>query len=277
MMIDIHHPDLSIRRQCRLVGLSRSCFYYRPALESTLNLELMRLMDEKYLKTPFYGKPRMTDYLRKQGYKVNGKRVRRLMRLMGICAIYPRPRTTKASKDHTVYPYLLRNLNIVRPNQVWSADITYIPMQKGFMYLMAILDWYSRYVITYRLSNHLDSSFCIDALDKALSIATPEIFNTDQGGQFTCRLFTARLEQAGAKISMDGRGRVFDNIFIERLWRTVKYEDIYINAYDTVSDLDQGLARYFSFYNHERPHQSLGYTVPAKVHFSNQFQIEYPP
>lgn len=265
--MDLEHPSVSLRRQCALVGLSRSSFYYQPATESSLNLELMRRIDEQYLKTPFYGWPRMTAYVQGLGYAANVKRVRRLMHQMGLCAIYPQPRTTQPSPDHTVYPYLLRGLHIVHPNQVWSADITYIPMICGFMYLVAILDWYSRYVLAYRLSNTLDSRFCTETLDQALAMATPQIFNTDQGVQFTARSFTTRLEEAGAQISMDGRGRVFDNIFIERLWRTVKYEDIYLKDYATVSDLDQGLRHYFSFYNHERPHQSLGYRPPAQVHF----------
>ena len=268
-MIELEHPPFSIRRQCELIGLSRSSFYYQPATESPLNLGLMRLIDEQYLKTPFYGWPRMTAYVQGLGYAVNVKRVRRLMQTMGLCAIYPKPKTSQSSPDHKVYPYLLRGLQIVRPNQVWSADITYIPMICGFMYLVAILDWYSRYVLAYRLSNTLDSRFCTEALDQALSMATPAIFNTDQGVQFTARSFTSRLEEAGTQISMDGRGRVFDNIFVERLWRSVKYEDIYINEYATVPDLDQGLRRYFSFYNQERPHQSLGYRVPAKVHFTD--------
>jgi len=267
MLIDLAHPTFSIRRQCELVGLARSSLYYQPATESPLNLELMRLIDEQYLKTPFYGWPRMTAYVQSLGYGVNVKRVRRLMRTMGLCAIAPKRNTSQSSPDHQVYPYLLRGLQIVRPNQVWSADLTYIPMRSGFMYLVAILDWYSRSVLAYRLSNTLDSRFCVEALDQALAFATPTIFNTDQGVQFTARVFTTRLEAAGTQISMDGRGRVFDNIFIERLWRSVKYENVYLNDYATVLDLDQGLQQYFSFYNHERPHQSLGYRPPAQVHF----------
>ncbi len=277
MMINIKAPELSIRRQCELIGLSRSSFYYQKATESALNLELMHLLDEAYTRHPFLGRPRLTHYLRSLGYKVNEKRVSRLMGLMDLRAIYPAPKTTQASKEHKVYPYLLRDIEITGPNQVWSADITYVPMHKGFMYLMAILDWYSRYVIAYRLSNSLDNYFCIEALNQALSTATPLIFNTDQGRQFTARNFTDRLEAAGTRISMDGRGRVFDNIFIERLWRTVKYEDIYLNVYDTVPELIRGLSRYFSFYNHERQHQSLGYLAPAKVHFEQQLHVEDPP
>ncbi len=276
-MIDIRHSELSIRRQCELLGLSRSSFYQRKATESALNLELMRLMDEAYTRHPFMGRPRLTHYLKSLGYRVNEKRVLRLMRLMDLRAVYPAPRTSRASKEHRVYPYLLRDMEITRPNQVWSADITYIPMHKGFMYLMAILDWHSRYVIAYRLSNSLDNRFCLEALDQALATAAPSIFNTDQGRQFTARNFTERLEATGARISMDGRGRVFDNIFIERLWRTVKYEDIYLNVYDTVPELIEGLKRYFSFYNNERQHQSLGYLAPAKVHFERELRIKDPP
>ena len=268
-MIETAHPNLSIRHQCELLGLWRSTWYYQPAVESPLNLELLRQIDEQYLRTPFYGWPRMTAHLCRLGYAVNPKRVRRLMQLMGLVAIYPQRKTSQPAPDHTVYPYLLRGLEIVHPNQVWSADITYVPMVHGFMYLVAIIDWYSRYVLAWQLSNTLDSRFCVETLQRALTIATPEIFNTDQGVQFTASLFTATLEEAGARISMDGRGRVFDNIFIERLWRSVKYENIYINEYATVPELHQGLQRYFSFYNQERPHQSLDYHVPAEVHFVN--------
>ena len=250
------------------MGLNRATFYYRPVPESTFNLHLMRLLDEQYLRTPFYGWPRMTVYLRRQGYEVNHKRVQRLMRLMGLETIYPKPRTSVAAPGHKVYPYLLRNLAITRPNQVWSADITYIPMLRGFMYLVAIIDWYSRYVVTWRLSNTLDSLFCLDALDQALAQARPEIFNTDQGAQFTALEFTSRLEAAEVRISMDGRGRALDNVFVERLWRSVKYEHIYLYEYEVVPELEKGLNDYFAFYNHERPHQSLSYQTPAEVHFA---------
>ncbi len=259
---------MSIRQQCELVGLNRATFYYEPAGESALNLRLMRLIDEQYLKTPFYGWPRMTAFLRQQGYQVNGKRVRRLMQVMGLQAIYPKRRTTLATAAHPVYPYLLRNLAITRPNQVWSADITYVPMRRGFMYLVAVLDWHSRYVLAWELSNTLEGLFCLTALERALDHGQPEIFNTDQGVQFTASAFTARLQEAGIRISMDGRGRALDNVFVERLWRTVKYEHIYLHAYERVPDLDQGLEGYFSFYNHERPHQSLAYQTPAQVHFA---------
>ncbi len=228
----------------------------------------MRLIDEQYLHTPFYGWPRMTAHLRRQGYPVNGKRVRRLMQRMGVQAIYPQPKTTIPAKDHTIYPYLLRDLEILQPNQVWSADITYVPIQHGFMYLVAVLDWFSRYVLSWQLSNTLDGYFCLSALRQALQRGTPTIFNTDQGAQFTALDFTGCLDAAGIRISMDGRGRALDNIFIERLWRTVKYEDIYLHDYVSVPDLEAGLARYFQFYNHARPHQSLQYRTPAEVQFA---------
>ena len=265
-MIEVSHPSLSLRRQCELIGLPRASYYYTPAGESELNLMLMRLIDEQYLKTPFYGWPRILASLRQSGCAVNGKRVRRLMRLMGLQAIYPKPKTTVACPDHKVYPYLLRDLTITRPNEVWSADITYVPMRQGFMYLVAIIDWFSRYVLTWQLSNTLDGQFCLDALAHAFAQGRPHIFNTDQGVQFTARSFTRCLEDAGVRVSMDGRGRALDNIFIERLWRSVKYEDIYLKDYASVLALDAGLASYFQFYNHQRPHQSLGYRTPAEVY-----------
>lgn len=229
----------------------------------------MRLIDEQYLKTPFYGRRRMRAHLVRLGYLVNPKRVGRLMGLMGLMALYPKPRTTVCGRQERVYPYLLRGLEIIAPNQVWSADITYIPLRSGFMYLVALIDWFSRYVLAWRLSNTLDNRFCLTALEAALGRATPEIFNSDQGVQFTAHAFTDRLEQAGVRVSMDGRGRAFDHSFIERLWRSVKYEDVYLHDYETVLSLEAGLNRYFSFYNHERLHQSLGYRVPAEVHFAN--------
>ena len=270
MLIEPEHSQLSIRRQCELLGLNRATYYYQPAPESELNLRLMRLIDEQYLKTPFYGWPRMTAYLRRQEYAVNHKRVQRLMRKMGLQAIYPKRRTTVAAAGHKVYPYLLRNLAITRPNQVWSTDITYIPMLHGFMYLVAVIDWYSRYVLAWQLSNTLDGLFCLDALERALTQGSPDIFNTDQGAQFTALAFTARLQAAGIRISMDGRGRALDNIFVERLWRSVKYEHVYLFEYELVSELEKGLREYFTFYNHERPHQSLSYQTPAEVHFAGQ-------
>jgi putative transposase len=266
-MIEPQHPELSTRRQCELVGLNRATFYYTPAQESELNLQLMRLIDEQYTRTPFYGWPRMTAHLCRQGYAVNHKRVQRLMRLMDLQAIYPKRRTSVPAAGHKVYPYLLRNLAIVRPGQVWSSDVIYVRMQQGFMYLAAIIDWYSRYVVAWQLSNTLDGHFCLDALDMALAQGQPEIFNTDQGAQFTALAFTSRLEGAGIRISMDGRGRALDNVFVERLWRSIKYEHVYLYDYALVMELEKGLEHYFTFYNCERPHQSLAYQTPAEVHF----------
>ncbi len=268
-LVEIGHPSLSIRRQCELLGVNRSSYYYQPATESKLNLELMKLIDKQYLKTPFYGYRKMTVYLRNLEYAVNWKRVRRLMNLMGIQAVGPKPQTSQPDKAHKTYPYLLRGVKITHPNQVWSADITYIPMARGFMYLVAILDWYSRYVLFWEISNTLDGAFCLAALEGALErYGKPETFNTDQGVQFTADAFTGRLKDAGVKISMDGRGRFVDNIFVERLWRSVKYEDIYLHEYETGADLTAGLTSYFDLYNHERPHQSLAYRRPAEVYFA---------
>lgn len=268
-MIEPNHPTLSIRRQCDLVGLNRATYYWQPASESPLNLELMRLIDQEYTRAPFYGYRKMTARLNKQhSFAVNHKRIARLMGKMGLQAIYPRPRTSIPDRQHKKYPYLLRGLDIKRPNQVWAADITYVPMPHGFMYLVAILDWFSRFVVAWQLSNTLDGAFCLDALRQALLHSQPEIFNTDQGVQFTAHAFIQELQEVGIRISMDGRGRVFDNIFVERLWRTVKYEDIYIKEYATVPELFAGLRDYFDLYNYERPHQSLGYCTPADVHFA---------
>lgn len=273
-MIELNHPELSIRRQCELIGLNRASYYYQPAQESELNLNLMRLMDEQYLKTPFYGWPRMTIYLKQLGYQINHKRVQRLMQLMGLQAIYPKPRLKNQSqKAHKVYPYLLRDLEIVRPNQVWSADITYVPMPQGFMYLTAVIDWYSRYVLSWQLSNTLDGHFCLVALEQALAFGKPDIFNTDQGVQFTAQAFTDQVEQASIQLSMDGRGRALDNIFIERLWRTVKYEHLYLFNYETVPALLAGLRDYFIFYNNQRFHQSLDYLTPAQIHFDPAWSV----
>jgi putative transposase len=267
MLIELNHPQLSIRQQCDLVSLNRSSFYYQAAGETELNLTLMRLIDVLYTQTPFYGWPKMTVSLQQLGYPINHKRVQRLMQLMGLQAIYPKPRTSTPAPGHKIYPYLLGGLKISRPNQAWSADITYVPLPKGFMYLVAIIDWFSRYVLTWQLSNTLDSHFCLHALQQALQRGQPEIFNTDQGAQFTSLAFTGLLEAAHIRISMDGRGRALDNIFVERLWRTVKYEDIYLKDYATVPDLITGLTRYFTFYNQERFHQSLGYRTPVEVYF----------
>jgi len=259
---------LSIRRQCELLGLNRATLYYEPVAETALNLQLMRLLDEQYLKMPFLGVIKMTEWLRGQDYRVNPKRVRRLLRKMGLAAIYPQPKTTKPGEGHKIYPYLLRNLAITQVNQVWSTDITYIPMPRGFMYLVAVMDWFSRYVLTWQLSNTLDGAFCLSALQQALRYGKPEIFNTDQGVQFTAHAFTDTLQAAGIQISMDGRGRAFDNIFNERLWRSVKYEDVYVKEYATVPALEKGLGSYFHLYNYDRPHQSLAYRTPAAVHFA---------
>ncbi len=267
-MIDNQHPDISIRRQCALVGLNRATYYMKPAGETPFNLQLMRLIDEQYLKTPFYGYPKMTAHLRRLGHTVNPKRIARLMRLMGLQAIVPRRKLTQPAPGHKIYPYLLRNVAITHPNHVWSTDITYVPLQQGFMYLVAVIDWFSRYVLAWQLSNTLEGSFCLAALELALRQDTPEIFNTDQGAQFTADRFTGRLKAANIAISMDGCGRALDNIFVERLWRTVKYEDIYLKHYETVPALERGLHDYFHFYNHERPHQSLAYRVPSEVYLS---------
>jgi putative transposase len=268
-MIEPEFPEISISRQCELLSLARSSLYYEPASESPENLQLMSLIDEQYVRTPFYGIARMTAWLRSQGHVVNHKRVERLMRLMGIQAIYPKPRLSKSSPDHRLYPYLLREVSISRVNQVWSTDITYVRLRQGFLYLVAILDWFSRYVLSWQLSNSLDTSFCLAALDEALEKGKPDIFNSDQGSQFTSREFTGRLETARIQISMDGRGRVFDNIFIERLWRSVKYEEIYLKDYRVVADAESGLGNYFEFYNRERLHQSLGYQTPASIYYGS--------
>ena len=265
-LIDAEHDTLSIRRQCQLLNLPRSTFYYEPATETEENLQLMRLMDEQYLKTPFYGSRRMTVWLQQQGQEVNRKRVQRLLRLMGLEAVYPKKRTTQRGAGHTIFPYLLRGVSIDHPDQVWSTDITYIPLRRGFMYLVAIMDWFSRYVLSWRLSNSLESSFCLEALDEALSQSQPEIFNSDQGSQFTSPVFTGRLLQRGVAVSMDGRGRALDNVFIERLWRSVKHEDIYLKEYATGDEVYEGLTRYFEFYGHERPHQSLENRTPYAVY-----------
>ncbi len=268
-LIDSSESEISIRRQCELLGLTRSTFYYTPAKESALNLELMRLIDEQYLRAPFYGWPRMTLHLQKIGYAVNPKRVRRLMQKMGLQAVYPKRRTTIPDKEHRIYPYLLRGLEISRPNVVWCSDITYVPMNKGFMYLVAIMDWFSRYVVSWEISNSLDTHFCMRCLERALRSGAPEIFNTDQGSQFTSQLFTQALEGADVRVSMDGRGRAMDNVFIERLWRSVKYENIYIKEYSSGRELSIGLEEYFGFYNYERVHQGLDYCTPAEVHYGN--------
>jgi putative transposase len=240
--------------------------YYEPARESPDDLRLMRLIDEQYLAAPFYGSRRMAAWLNRRGEAVNRKRVQRLMRIMGLEAIHPGPRTTNRNPDHKIYPYLLRDVPIDRRDQVWSTDVTYLPLEDGYMFLAAVIDWRSRFVLSWRLSNTLDGRFCLEALDAALEGGRPEIFNTDQGCQFTARAFTERLEEAGVAISMDGRGRALDNVFVERLWRSLKYEEVYLKAYRNVKEMEAGLEGWFAFYNHERPHQSLDYRTPAEVY-----------
>jgi len=264
-VVDRTHESLSIVRQCSLLDISRSGLYYQPKGISDEELELMKLIDRQYLLTPFYGARKIATCLKGHGRLVNRKRVRRLMCLMGLKAIYRRPRTSKPAPGHKIYPYLLGGMKITRPNQVWAADITYIPMARGFLYLVAIIDWYSRYVLSWRLSNTLDAGFCVEALEEALRKGRPDIFNTDQGSQFTGEAFTGLLEQNGVKISMDGKGSYNDNLFIERLWRSVKYEEVYLKAYQDGRDARTGLGNYFRFYNTERPHQALDYRTPAEV------------
>jgi putative transposase len=254
-----------VSRQCELLGISRSSYYYQPATESPENLALMTLIDREYTAHPFLGSRGLTAWLRGEGHRVNRKRVQRLMRVMGLEAVYPKPRLSIGGSGHKVYPYLLRGVSIERTDQVWSTDITYISMPNGFMYLTAVLDWHSRYVLSWRLSNTLDTEFCLEALEEALGQGRPEIFNTDQGVQFTSMSFTARLESAGVKVSMDGKGRCLDNVFVERLWRTVKYEYVYLWRPETVPALTAGLTTYFGYYNGARRHQSLAYRTPAQA------------
>jgi putative transposase len=265
-LIDPDHPDLSICRQCELLDLNRSTYYLPPAVESEENLRLMRLIDRQFLETPFDGSRKMAEWLNRSGEAVNRKRVQRLMALMGLEAVHPKPRTTVPASGAKSYPYLLRDRKLTRVDEVWSSDITYVPVRHGFMYLTAVIDWYSRYVLSWRLSNTLDVGFCLEALEEALSRGKPEIFNTDLGSQFTSREYTGRLEEAGIAVSRDGRGRALDNVFIERLWRSVKYEDIYIKDYESVPELESGLTAYFRFYDEDRPHQSLDYRTPGEVY-----------
>jgi len=256
---------LSLRRQCQLLGLNRAALYYQAAQVDAYELELMALLDRQYLRTPFYGSRRMTAWLQSQGHAVNRKRVQRLMQRMGLAAIYQRPRTSRPASAHRIYPYLLRGLRIERVHQVWAADITYIPMARGFLYLVAVMDWVSRYVLAWRLSNLLDADFCIEALEEALRQGRPDMFNTDQGSQFTGDGFTGVLRGHGVAISMDGRGRFADNIFVERLWRSLKYEEVYLKAYENVAQARHGIAAYFEFYHHQRLHQALGYRTPYQL------------
>ena len=264
-MVDREHLLLSIARQCALLGVARSSLYYRPREASDENLALMQAMDRHYLETPFYGSRRMKVWLVREGRRVSRKRVQRLMRIMGLRAIYRSPRTSRPAPEHRVYPYLLEKIRVTRPNQAWAADITYLPVARGFLYLVAVMDWHSRYVVAWRLSNSLEADFCVAALKEALGQGQPEVFNTDQGSQFTSLEFTQALQEHGVKISMDGKGRYADNIFVERLWRTVKYEEVYLKAYANASEARRELGAYFPFYNDQRPHQALGYRTPAEV------------
>lgn len=272
MLIEPNHSSLSISRQCELIGLPRSSYYCDTKLgvETEENLILMRLIDEEFMRHPFLGSRQMRDYLRRQGYRINRKRVQRLMRKMGLVSLAPKPNTSLSNKSHKVYPYLLRNLTINRPNQVWCSDITYIRLKGGFVYLVAMMDWHSRKVLSWELSNTLDSSFCISTLERAIRLhGKPDIFNSDQGSQYTSDAFTAVLKDNDIKISMDGKGRWMDNVFIERLWRSVKYENIYLNEYASVDELRQGLKRYFQYYNYERTHQSLNSLTPAEIYYTD--------
>ena len=266
-MVVTDHPELSISKQCELLQISRSSYYYQSQAVSAEELTLMRLLDEQYLKTPFYGSRRMKVFLNSQGYTVSRKRVQRLMRELGISAVYPKPRLTQRNLEHRVYPYLLRGLSITSSNQVWCTDITYLPVLKGHFYLVAIMDWYSRRVLSWRISNTLDMYFCLDALQESLDLfGLPHIFNSDQGSQFTSNQFTQYLKEHDIKISMDGRGRCYDNIFIERLWRSLKYELIYIKEFNNGKHLQEEVNKWFYWYNQSRPHQALDYQTPEQVY-----------
>ena len=269
-MIDRGHKQLSLVRQCTLLNISRASVYHRPVSTRAEDLELMARMDRQYLKTPFYGSRRMKAWLLAEGYLVSRSKVRRLMRLMGLEAIYRRPNTSKPAPGHRVYPYLLKGVDVNRVDQVWAADITYIPMAQGFLYRVAIMDWHSRHVLAWKLSNTMDTDFCVTALEAALGKGRPEVFNTDQGAQFTSDAFTQTLQERGIRVSMDGKGRYLDNIFVERLWRSIKYEEVYLKAYQTVAEARVGINAYLEFYNRRRPHQSLGYRTPAQVYQKGQ-------
>lgn len=267
-MIEPDNPDLSIGKQCRLLSISRSSFYYAPKGETAMNLMLMRQIDEQFLETPFFGVRQMTWHLRNEGHLVNEKRIRRLMRLMGLMPIYQKPSTSKAAKGRKTYPYLLRGLRVDRPNQVWAADITYLPMRRGFLYLVAIMDWHTRKVLAWRISNTLEADFCVEALTEAIArFGPPEIMNTDQGSQFTSFAWTDRLRRSCVRISMDGKGRFLDNIFVERLWRSLKYECAYLHAWETGSEARTGVGKWIEFYNRKRPHSALGGKPPAVVYW----------
>jgi len=265
-MIDREHT-LAVTRQCQLLDLNRSTVYYRWMPVCEADLALMRRIDEMHLGRPFYGSRRIRDWLQDEGHPVNRKKVQRLMRQMGITALYPKANTSRPGKGHKIYPYLLKGLTIDRPNQVWATDLSYIPMAKGFVYVVAIMDWYSRKVLAWRVSNSMDADFCVEALEEAISrYGAPDIFNTDQGAQFTSDAFTGVLKAAGIQISMDGKGRWVDNVFVERLWRSLKYEEVYLKAYETVAEARLGIGNYFRFYNHERRHQSLNRRTPDQVY-----------
>ena len=274
-MVEPGTESLSIVRQCELVSISRSSFYFSGKGESPLNLKLMRLIDEQFLQTPFYGSRQMTRHLIRQGYQVGRKRVRRLMRQLGLSALYQAPKTSLKNPQHKVYPYLLRDLAIDRPNQVWCADITYIPMRRGFLYLVAIMDWHSRKVLSWRLSNTMEASFCVEALEEAIErYGPPQIFNTDQGSQFTSLEWIETLKQAGIKISMDGKGRWMDNVFIERLWRSLKYECVYLNAWEAGSEARCGVTQWMDFYNTERPHSTLDGRTPDEAYDGRPMTVQ---
>jgi putative transposase len=273
-MVQRSEPAPSVRRQCELLRVSRSGLYYEPEPTSPEELALMRRIDELHLRHPFYGSRLLAVTLRNEGRTINRKHVQRLMRVMGIESIAPKPKTSEPHPEHPVYPYLLRGLRICRPNQVWATDITYIPMAHGFVYLVAIMDWYSRRVLAWRVSNTMDTDVCVEALQEALKrFGQPEIFNTDQGAQFTAEAFTKPLRERGIAISMDGKGRCLDNVFVERLWRSVKYEEVYLHAYDSIHEARAGIGRYLTFYNDKRPHQSLGYQTPASFYASEKARL----
>ncbi len=274
-MIEPNLPGLSVAKQCALLSISRSSLYYEPKGETELNLDLMRLIDKQFLETPFYGVRQMTWHLRNDGQLVNKKRIRRLMRLMRLMPIYQKPNTSKAAKGHKIFPYLLRGLRVGRPNQVWAADITYLPMRRGFLYLVAIMDWHTRKVLAWRISNTLEADFCVEALNEAIhKFGTPEIMNTDQGSQFTSFAWTDRLRRTGVRISMDGKGRFLDNIFVERLWRSMKYECVYLHAWETGSEAKAGVGKWIELYNRKRPHSALGGKPPAVVYWRRKEETQ---
>ena len=266
-MLEVNHSELSLVRQCELVSIARSSYYYQPKSESEFNLALMRLIDAQYLRTPWYGSRQMSRHLRRQGYRVNRTRIRRLMRKMGLVAVAPAPNTSRRHPQQAVYPYLLRGMEITQADQVWCADVTYLPMAHGFLYLVAIMDWRSRRVLSWQLSNTLEADFCVEALQEAIErYGCPAIFNTDQGSQFTSTDWIDELKANGIRISMDGKGRWMDNVFIERLWRSLKYECVYLNAFDNMKEAKEKINTWIDYYNHERPHSSLNDQTPNEVY-----------